>query len=338
MKCLRTPDARFANLPDYNYEPHYVNVADTEGGELRIHYLDEGPDDGQLIVCLHGQPSWSYLYRKMVPLFVASGHRVIVPDLVGFGRSDKPSERTDYTYERHVSWIKGLFEKLDLQQVTLVCQDWGGLIGLRVAAENPDRFARIVVANTGLPDAQGVSEDQVASIAATMRAHYDSLEVAANAADMSAAMASDSTGMGFLHWVKFCAESDGFIPGDVLSVSTGGQLSDAEVAAYNAPFPDESFMCGARQFPSLVPISPDDPAIAANRAAWQVLEGWSKPFLVAFSDSDPVTAGGDVRFRASVPGAQGQKHVTLKGAGHFLQEQVPGQLVNAVIRFMAANP
>lgn len=337
MQCLQTPDERFDNLPGYNYAPHYAQVADGDGGTLRMHYVDEGPESAQVILCLHGQPTWSYLYRKMIPLFVARGYRVIAPDLVGFGRSDKPRARSDYSYARHVAWLGGLLDTLKLQNVTLVCQDWGGLIGLRVVAEQPDRFARIVVANTGLPDADGVADEQVQPLSERMRSHYASVPIAASAQDMGTAMASDATGMGFLHWVKFCAESSAFRPSEVVGFSTGGQLSAAELAAYDAPFPADEYLSGAREFPSLVPIMPDNPAIAANRAAWKVLEQWHKPLLTAFSDSDPITAGGDVRFRDTVPGAQGQSHTTLKGAGHFLQEQVPGQLVNAVVRFIAAN-
>lgn len=334
MKSLRTPDSRFENLPGYDFAPNYATVADGDGGELRMHYIDEGPKDGALMLCLHGQPSWSYLYRKMIPLFAARGYRVIAPDLVGFGRSDKPSQREDYTYARHVDWMSGLILKLDLTDINLVCQDWGGLIGLRVAMAHPDRFARIVTANTGLPDAAGVPDDQVQAISDQMRSYYDSLPVHGSAAEMMPAMVSDTTGMGFLHWVKFCAESDGFKASDVLAGSASDQLSDEEIAAYDAPFPSDDYMAGARQFPSLVPVTPDNPAIPANRAAWAALAEWQKPFLTAFSDSDPVTAGGDVRFRETVPGAEGQPHVTLKGAGHFLQEQVPGQLVNAVVRFI----
>lgn len=333
MKCLRTPDDCFADLPGYSFEPHYEMVPDTQGGTLRMHYLDEGPRDGPVVLCLHGQPTWSYLYRKMIPLFTARGYRTIAPDLVGFGRSDKPSERDDYTYANHVFWVSALLSQLALTDINLVCQDWGGLIGLRVATEHPDRFARIVVANTGLPDASGVAQDQVAAISAQMGAYYDSLAVPADAAAMATAMAADSSGMGFLHWVKFCAEADAFRPGAVLGLM-GGALSEAEVAAYDAPFPQPEYLAGARQFPSLVPIRPDNPAIADNRRAWQVLAHWDKPLLTAFGDSDPITAGADVRFRETVPGAKDQPHVTLKGAGHFLQEQVPGQLVNAVVKLI----
>ena len=336
MESLRTEDERFENLPGYDFEPHYTEVPDGEGGRLRMHYVDEGK--GELVLCLHGQPSWSYLYRKMIPLLVDAGYRVVAPDFIGFGRSDKPALRENYTYANHVGWLKGFQENLDLNDITLFCQDWGGLIGLRTAAENPERFARIVTANTGLPDAQGVSDGDIAAASDRMRAYYETLAVATNPVEMGLAMGSDDTGMGFLHWVKFCAESDGFVTGDVLNMSCGGALSDDEQRAYNAPFPGEAYKSGARQFPSLVPIIPDNPAVKPNRAAWKVFEQWQKPFLTAFSDSDPVTAGGELRFQKTVPGAAGQNHVTIKGAGHFLQEQASEDLVETVVKFMQSNP
>ena len=335
MEYVRTDDARFENLPGYPFAPHYVDVPDFDGGTLRIHYVDEG--EGDVILCLHGQPSWSYLYRKMIPIFVKAGCRVVAPDMMGFGKSDKPTARENYTYANHVAWIKTLIEALDLGDITLVCQDWGGLIGLRVAAEVPDRFARIVTANTGLPDSEGVTPDKVAQVSGQMHAYYESLPVPANAVEMAMAMSGDDTGMGFLHWVKYCAESEGFSPQEVLTLSTGGTLSEEEQRAYGAPFPDETYLAGARQFPSLVPIIPDNPAIEANRAAWAVFRKWDKPFLTAFSDSDPVTAGAHVRFQKSVPGARSQPHITIEGAGHFLQEQAPETLAEATLKLIADN-
>ncbi len=336
MDFLRTDEQRFDNLPGYPFAPHYVDVPDLEGGALRMHYVDEG--EGDLVLCLHGQPSWSYLYRKMIPILVAGGCRVVAPDFIGFGKSDKPTSRTSYTYANHVAWLTALLEALELTDITMICQDWGGLIGLRTAAESPQRFARIVTANTGLPDASGVADDEVAEVSARMRTYYESLAVPANVVEMFTGMAEDSSGMGFLHWVKFCAESDGFVVSDVLNLSCGGALSEDERRAYDAPFPDEAHKAGARQFPSLVPIIPDNPAIGPNRAAWGVFGAWEKPFLTAFSDSDPVTAGAHVRFQEQVPGAQGQSHVTIKGAGHFLQEQAPEELAGAALKLIADNP
>ncbi len=296
MKTLRTPDEHFAALPGYDFAPHYVEVSDREGGVLRIHYLDEGSGDAGLILCLHGEPSWSYLYRKMIPPLVAAGFRVVAPDLVGFGRSDKPSEQADYTYERHVAWMQdAILDHLDLENTTLFGQDWGGLIGLRLVAENPDRFARVVVGNTGLPTGDHpVSE-------------------------------------AFLAWQKYSRESPTFDVGKLVSRATVSGLDEAETAAYDAPFPDDSFKAGARVFPSLVPTGPDDPAAPANRAAWDVLKRWDKPFITCFSDRDPVTAGGDKPFRSLVPGAKGQPHPTIRNAGHFLQEDAAPQLVQLIM-------
>ena len=338
MEFQRTPDARFDDLEGYPFAPRYTQVPTDDGGELRMHYLDEGPEDGEVILCLHGQPTWSYLYRMMIPRFVSEGYRVVAPDFIGFGRSDKPTARPDYTYARHVAYLKALLTNVDLHDITLVCQDWGGLIGLRTVAETPARFARIVTANTGLPDAKGVEDDQVRIVSDNMRAHYESIPVHASVAEMGTAMVSDDSAMGFLHWVKFCSESTAFRVSDVVRFSCGGALEEPQVAAYDAPFPDDTYMAGARQFPSLVPIMPDNPAIAANRAAWEVLEHWEKPFFTAFSDSDPVTSGAHLRFQKSVPGAANQQHVTIEGVGHFLQEQAPAALADAVLQFIRVNP
>lgn len=336
MNYLRTPDECFQNLPDYPFAPNYQDVPDGDGGMLRMHYLDEGPSEGPVVLLMHGQPSWSYLYRKMIPLFVDGGCRVIVPDLIGFGKSDKPTERENYTYANHVAWVKALLEGIDLGGITLFCQDWGGLIGLRVAAENADRFARIVVANTGLPDSEGVDEADLDEASKPMDAYYETVPVHASVMDMFVGMSSDTSGMGFMHWQKFCAESEGFLPEEVLAGMLN--LSAEEKAAYAAPFPEEAYKAGARQFPTLVPIRPDNPATLANRAAWAVFEQWEKPFLTAFSDSDPVTAGAHVRFQKTVPGAQGQPHITIEGAGHFLQEQAPQELAEATMKLIADNP
>jgi haloalkane dehalogenase len=302
MKTLRTPDERFAGLPGYPFAPHYVQVSDGDGGELRVHYLDEGPPDGSIVLCLHGEPSWSYLYRKMIPPLVDAGHRVVAPDLVGFGRSDKPAARSDYTYARHVMWMTSLLTALDLQAVTLVGQDWGGLIGLRMAAELPERFARIVAANTFLPTGDG------------------------------------NPGEAFLAWRKFSQEVPEFPVGGIIDGATTTELAPEVIAAYDAPFPDESYKAGPRQFPMIVPTSPDDPASEANRSAWQVLMRWQKPFLTAFSDRDPITRGADRVLQQRIPGTQGQPHTTIEGAGHFLQEDCGEQLAAVVNQFIARTP
>ncbi len=336
MDYVRTPDHRFENIVNYPFTSNYAEVSDLEGDNLRMHYIDEG--EGEIVLCLHGQPSWSYLYRKMLPILVTAGYRVIAPDLIGFGKSDKPIDRRNYTYENHVAWVNELLIALDLADITLVGQDWGGLIGLRIAAENCDRFARIVAANTGLPDAKTIAENEISRVSEKMRAYYSSLPVPKNAFEMAQAMANDESGMSFFHWVKYCSESDGFSPEEVISLTTGGILETEEKQAYGAPFPDESFLEGARQFPSLVPIIPDNVAIKKNRAAWVVFNEWKKPFLTVFSDSDPITAGGHLRFQEEIPGAAGQPHVIIKGAGHFLQEQAPEELSKAIINFIECNP
>jgi haloalkane dehalogenase len=289
MKVLRTPDERFADLADYPFAPHYLTVTDADGTDLRIHYVDEGPRDAAPILLMHGEPSWSYLYRKFVPDLVARGHRVIAPDLIGFGKSDKPAARTDYTYERHVAWMSQWLTAFDLTDITLFCQDWGGLIGLRLVAAFPDRFARLVVSNTGLPVGTGSSE-------------------------------------GFDAWLAFSQNVPQFPVGFIVNGGTTRDLTAAEIAAYDAPFPDESYKEGARQFPVLVPITPDHASVAENRAAWAVLERFERPVLTAFGDKDAVTKGGERAFIERVPGARGQPHRIIAGGGHFIQEDAPAEL------------
>jgi len=331
METIRTPDDRFSDLADYPFAPNYINVDDTEGSELRIHYVDEG--EGELVLCLHGQPTWSYLYRKMIPIFVEAGYRVIVPDLVGFGKSDKPIKRDNYTYANHVHWLNGFVKGLDLTNITMVCQDWGGLIGLRVLTENLERFARVVAANTGLPDAKNTPDE----MAPAMHAMYESIP-ALPPGEMGAKLRENENGAGFMYWIKYCAEYPEFVVSEVVSLSAlGGTLTDEQKRAYDAPFPSDEYMQGARQFPSLVPIYPDGPAIPANREAWEVLGEFEQPFLTAFSDSDPVTAGGYKRFQEEVPGAKGQNHATIENAGHFLQEDAGPEFAKVVIRFMQDN-
>ncbi len=303
MHTLRTPDDRFADLPDYPFAPNYVDVDDQDGsGTLRVHYLDEGPADGPVVLCMHGEPSWSFLYRKMIPLLVDAGLRVIAPDLVGFGKSDKPTQKSDYTYARHVAWMQeAIIDHLDLANATFFGQDWGGLVGLRLVAENRDRFARVIVGNTGLPTGEHAPSD------------------------------------AFVAWQRFSQTSPEFDIGFLLNSATVTQLSEAEVAAYDAPFPDDTYKEGARIFPSLVPTSPDDPAAEANRSAWEVFKAWDKPFICCFSDSDPVTAGGDKPFLALVPGAKGQPHVTVENAHHFFQEDAAPQLAQIIIDAVTAR-
>jgi len=331
METLRTPDECFEKLPGYDFAPSYTEVADGDGGTLRIHCVDEGPRDGEPILCMHGQPSWSFLYRKMIPVFAEAGYRVLAPDLVGFGRSDKPTRREDYTYSNHVAWMTSWLEARDLRSLTLIGQDWGGLIGLRLVAEQTDRFARVVVANTALPDGSGVPEDA----GPAMRKLYESLPVV-KATELGEKFAAKDGPPGFLYWRKYCAESPEFSVADVMR-SIAGPGEDV-IAAYAAPFPEPRYEAGARQFPSLVPVFPDDPEVAKNRQAWEVLRRFEKPLLTAFSDSDPVTAGAHERFQNEVPGAKGQPHTTIEGAGHFLQEEKGPELAAAVLRFVEQNP
>ena len=300
MKILRTPDARFANLPDYSFAPHYTTVRDADGTELRIHFVDEGPREAAPVLLMHGEPSWSFLYRKMIKGLVAKGHRAVAPDLIGFGKSDKPTEQSDYTFERHVKWMSDWLTANKLTNITLFCQDWGGLIGLRLVAAFPDRFARVVVGNTGLPIGTGMTD-------------------------------------GFKQWLEFSQSVPELPIGEILAMGTKKGLSADVKAGYVAPYPDESYKAGARRFPALVPVTPEHASVAENKAAWQVLSQYSKPFLTAFSDSDPVTKGGERIFKERVPGTQGQAHTIVKDAGHFLQEDAPDELVAIIHDFTKRN-
>lgn len=288
LKAVRTPDERFANLPDYPFEPRYVEV---DG--LRMHYVDEGPRDAAPVLMLHGEPSWSYLYRHMIPI-CAERFRVVAPDLVGFGRSDQPTRIGDYTFERHMAWLTDFVEQLDLAAITLVCQDWGAMLGLRLAAEREERFARIAVGNGML-----VSGDR-------------------------------SMPPAFRLWKLFARWSPWFPIGRIVDAGCRRRLSRRERAAYDAPFPSRRHKAGARAFPRLVPTSPDDPAAPACRAAWEALGRWRKPFLTAFSNGDPIMRGGDRVLQRHVPGADGQPHTTLRG-GHFLQEDSGPEFARRVV-------
>lgn len=296
MKILRTPDERFLNLPGYAFKAHYADV-----GDMRMHYLDEGPVDADPVLLLHGEPSWSYLYRTMIPSIVEGGLRAIAPDLIGFGKSDKPAAQKDYSYGKHVAWMKTFIEKVNLRNITLVCQDWGSLIGLRLAAENQDRFDRIVLANGGLPTGDG----KMPTV--------------------------------FRIWRAFARFSPWFPIGRIVQFGTVSELSPEIVAAYDAPFPDSTYKAGTRAFPRLVPTTPDDPAAPANREAWEIFRNWRKPFLTAFSNRDPITRGLDKAFVERVPGASDQPHTTIRNAGHFLQEDKGPELASVVIDFVKSQ-
>jgi len=294
MKSLRTPDERFQDLKGYPFAPHFVEV-----GNLRMHYVDEGPRDADPVLMLHGEPSWSYLYRKMIPI-CDEKHRVVAPDLVGFGKSDKPAAIADYSYQAHMDWMTAFVEALDLVRITLVCQDWGSLLGLRLAAEQPDRFARIVVGNGMLPTGDG----RVPAV--------------------------------FKVWRAFARWSPYFPISRIVNAGCRG-LDAEERRAYDAPFPSSAYKAGTRAFPRLVPTTPEDPAAPANRRAWEVLRAWEKPFLTAFSDGDPIMRGGDRYLQKRIPGAAGQNHTTLHG-GHFLQEDAGPEFAAVVNQFIADTP
>lgn len=273
-----TPTDRFASLEDYPFRENFTKVDD----DLRMHYVDEG--EGSVILLLHGEPSWSYLYRKMIPVLVEAGFRCVAPDLIGFGKSDKPTEAQQYTYANHLKWTGTLLQQLSLNEINLFCQDWGGLIGLRLVAAEPARFASICAANTLLPTGQQKPNE------------------------------------AFTNWQQFSQQTPVFPVGNIINMATSTALSDAVVAAYDAPFPDETYKVGARVFPAIVPVESDDPEAINNQAAWKVLKQWKKPFLTLFSDSDPITKGGERLFQKLIPGAAGQPHTIIEKAGHFLQE------------------
>jgi haloalkane dehalogenase len=293
IEALRTPDDRFADLPDYPFAAHHATV----GGGLRLHYVDEGPPGAPVVLMLHGEPSWSYLYRHMVPVFTAAGLRAVAPDLIGFGKSDKPVRTADYSYQAHLDWLLEWLTTLDLRRITLICQDWGSLLGLRLAAEHDERFDRIVVANGFLPTADR------------------------------------SPGVGFVVWRAFARYTPVFPAGRIVATGTKRSLSRAERAAYDAPFPGRRYQAGARAFPRLVPTDPGDPAVPANRAAWERLGRWEKPFLTLFGDGDPILGRADRPLQAHVPGAQGQPHARVSG-GHFVQEDAGEEIARRTVEWM----
>jgi haloalkane dehalogenase len=298
MKVLRTPEAAFEGVTDYPFAPHYLEITDAlSGANLRVHYIDEGPRDAPVVLMMHGEPSWSYLYRKMVAPVVAAGFRVVAPDLIGFGKSDKPAAQSDYSYARHVAWMRSWVEQLDLQNVTLACQDWGSLVGLRLVAEMPDRFSSIALSNGGLPEGGDAPR-------------------------------------AFAIWRAFSKWSPVFPIGKIVNAGTKRDLSPEEIAAYDAPFPNSSFKAGARIFPSFVPFE-DNVAVPDQKRAWQVFDTWEKPFLCCFSDEDRITRGGESRFIGRVPGTSGQNHRSLHG-GHFIQEDDPEGFVACILEVAQA--
>jgi haloalkane dehalogenase len=294
LKVLRTPEDRFTEITTFDYEPHYTDIFG-----LWMHHVAVGPTEGAPVLLLHGEPTWCFLYRRMLPMFATAGQRAIAPDFIGFGRSDKPAGRSAYSYQAHLDWMHAWLEELDLREITLVCQDWGALIGLRLLAEHPERFARVIVSNGFLPTGD-------------RRPPWP-----------------------FFVWQLFARWSPWFPAGRIVQVGTVTRLPPAIIAAYNAPFPNEAYKAGARAFPQLVPTCPDDPAAPANRLAWDRLRGWTKPFLTAFTDRDPFFRGLDRVLQRHVPGAKGQLHVVLRGGGHFVQEDCGPELAQVTLDFIA---
>lgn len=294
MEILRTPDERFENLNDWPYEAKY-HIVNSEYGDIRVHYIDEGSENTDTVLMIHGEPSWGYLYRNMVTPLVENGKRVVVPDLPGFGKSDKLSLRDGYTYEKYVKWMSDWLVNLDFTNITLFGQDWGGLIGLRLVTAYPDRFSKIVAANTFLPTGD-----------------YD-------------------PGEAFLKWREYSQTVEDFHVGGIIKGGTVRDITQDIIEAYNAPFPDDTYKEAARQFPTLVPVTPDDPSSQVNRDAWKKLKEWDKPFLCAFSDSDPIMAGVDKTFIKLVPGTKDMPHTIIEKAGHFLQEDNPEDCIKAIL-------
>jgi haloalkane dehalogenase len=349
MNILRTPDARFENLPDYPFAPRYTTIQSEDGSELRIHHLDEGPADGPLVLCMHGQPVWSYLYRHVIPHLTAAGMRVIAPDLVGYGKSDKPAAREDYSYERQVAWMGAWLTGNDFSDITFFGQDWGGLVGLRLVAAHGDRFARVVIANTGLPYNPDVPEDIVRKVEA-----FRSTAPTPSLMEMQQALQSMDTdghpAQKFAYWQKWCWETEDLPVGFIMSMmlerpakplqalkfllhklGARSPLPTPLAKAYDAPFPDPSYKMGPRAMPSQVPTLPTSPSLAAQREAWAFFDKFDKPFLCAFSDDDPVTRAMETQFRERVPGTQGLPHTTIKGGGHFVQENAPEQVAKVIV-------
>jgi haloalkane dehalogenase len=298
MATVRTPDSRFEGLPDWPYAPTYTEIDGGSPGNLRIAHVDAGPADGPVVLLMHGEPSWGFLYRKMIPVLVAAGYRCIAPDLVGFGRSDKPVDQADYTYERHVDWMTRWLVANGLTDIRLFCQDWGGLIGLRLVAAMPERFVRVCASNTFLPTGENGATP------------------------------------AFEAWRNFSQTVEDFDSGFILNSGSARGLSDDVRAAYNAPFPDNRFKAGARRFPMLVVTDPDMPSAAENRAAWTVLDAFDKPFLTLFGDSDFVTLGAEKVMQKRIPGCAGQPHRIIERAGHFIQEDAGAEIAGLLVDWM----
>jgi haloalkane dehalogenase len=299
MRILRTPDTQFEDLDGYDFAPYYTTITDADGTAIRIHRVDAGPRDAEPIVLMHGNPTWSYLYRNMIPGLLATGRRVVAVDLVGCGRSDKPAAKADYTLARHIDWMSKWLVAEDLRRITLFCQDWGGTIGLHLVANHPERFDRVVASNTGIPLGEG--------------------------------------GSSFMKmWLEMMGAATEF-PWQMLPPGMTRVPTEAEMRAYRAPFPTPAYEAGIVQFPLLIAVQSDNPGVALNRAAWDRLRTFEKPFLTIFGAKDPVARGADRRMQAHIPGAAGRAHATIEHANHFIQEDAPDELVEHVTRFLAAT-
>ena len=355
MEILRTPDSRFANLADYPFAPHYTTIRTGDGSELRIHHLDEGPADGPLVLCIHGQPVWSYLYRKVIPLLTAAGMRVIAPDLVGFGKSDKPAAREDYSYEGQVEWMGAWLAANDFSGITFFGQDWGGLIGLRMIANDPDRFDRVVISNSGLPYNPDLPESVVKEVE-DFRANAPTPSLVQMQRSIGRMGRSGNAALAFAHWQKWCWETKDLPIGFLMSMMIdrpakplrnlkfllhilgfNSPLPTALARAYDAPFPGPRFKMGPRAMPSQVPMLPTSPSQEQQRKAWEFFDSFEKPFLCAFADNDPVTRAAEAPLRKRIPGTRGQAHRTIRGGGHFVQETAPDQVAQAIIDVIRSN-
>ena len=349
MKTLRTPDECFEGLADYPFAPHYTTIQAHDGSDLRIHHLDEGPADGPVVLCMHGQPVWSYLYRHVIPHLTAAGMRVVAPDLVGYGKSDKPAAREDYSYERQVEWMGLWLEANGFSGITLFGQDWGGLVGLRLVVNHPQRFDRVVASNTGLPYNPDVPREVVEEIEA-FRADAPTPSLIELRKALSSMGAGDHPARKFAYWQKWCWETEDLPVGFFMSMmlqppprplqvikfllnkaGVTSPLPTPIAVAYDAPFPGPSYKMGPRAMPSQVPTLPTSPSLEEQRKAWEFFESFDKPFLCAFADNDPVTRGGEAQFLEKVPGTKGLPHKTIRGGGHFVQENAPEQVARVII-------
>ena len=355
MQILRTPDERFADLEDFPFTPHYTTIKTADGSNLRIHHVDEGPTEGPLIICFHGEPAWSYVYRKMIPILTGAGLRVIAPDLPGFGKSDKPAALEDYTYQSQVDWMNAWLVANDFKGATFFGQDWGGMIGLRVVADRPERFDRVVISNTGLTVPGEASQDDIRAVEALKA--YPKTPSLVEMARALREMSGDNKLLKFATWQKFSWETEDLPIGLMMYAGTTkqsrasmalhmglgkvglGRIANSKIRkAYEAPYPDTRYKMGARAMPSQAPLLPGDPSTEAQLGAWAVFDKFEKPFLCAFSDDDPITGSQEAEFRRRIPGAQGQPHTTIAGGGHFVQENAPEEISKTIIDFIAATP